>query len=67
MKRKIFYLLVLICSLSVISSAKQADYNCSKKMSCVMEVKSGMQSPTPKEKTEMDFEFSPIRFLVMDI
>lgn len=65
MKRKILYLLVLICSLGAISSAKQSGYNCATKSRCNTEMKSRGETLTLK-KNEAVFELLPFRLLVFD-
>jgi len=67
MKRKIFYMLILLCSLGIITSAKQSKNNCCRNINCVM---SGSANPKPvksEPKESMGFELSPLQFFVFDV
>lgn len=67
MKQKIFYLLIVICSLSVITSAKQYAVKCGNKTGCIIK-KSAVQLPEIKENNKgMAFEFSPFHHLVFNL
>ncbi|HWC55288.1 MAG TPA: hypothetical protein VG676_17010 [Chitinophagaceae bacterium] len=67
MKRKTFYLLVVICCLSVISSAKQANYNCCKKIGCIIN-ESALQQPVKAgQKSGTDYALSPLQLFVFNL
>ena len=67
MKRKTFYLLVLICCLSVFSSAKQSDYKCCKKISSIMNESGSQQSKNYERKNGVGFDLSPLQLFVFNI
>jgi hypothetical protein len=67
MKRKIIYLLVMICCLSVFTSAKQASYKCNKKVDCLMEGAALPQPVKTEEKNEIGFELSPLQLFVFNL
>lgn len=66
MKRKTFYLLVLVCFLSVFSSAKQTGYSC-KKIGWIMEGSASQQPVKPEQKSGMGFDLSPLQLFVFNL
>ncbi|HVT86283.1 MAG TPA: hypothetical protein VHD35_13855 [Chitinophagaceae bacterium] len=66
MKRKTFYLLVMICCLSVFSSAKQANY-CCKKISCLLQGSAVKQATKPVQKNGMSSDVSPLQLIVFNL
>lgn len=66
MKRKTFYLLVLVCFLSVFSSAKQTGYSC-KKIGCIMEGSALQQPVKSEQKSGMGFDLSPLQLFVFNL
>lgn len=67
MKRKTFYLLVVICCLSVISSAKQANDKCCQKMGCILEGSALQQPVKTEQKSGTSFDLSPLQFFVFNL
>ncbi len=67
MKQKIFYILILICSISFFSSAKQTGKNCDKRTCCNMSKPVTTKQDRSKMAKEADFDLPPLQLLMFDL
>jgi hypothetical protein len=66
MKPKTFYLLMIICSMSLLSSAKQSGKDCDKTCSGFSKQKCPKQAQ-PKAAKEADYDLPPLQLLMYGI
>jgi hypothetical protein len=67
MNRKLFYMLVIFCSISIFSSAKQNGKKCGKENVCTVDKQNNSSAKTIKENAKSDFNVSPTQLLIMGI
>jgi hypothetical protein len=66
MKQKIFYILMLICCMSLFSSAKQSGKVCTKKTIYSSGTPGITKQVEPKAENETEFDLPPLRLLKFD-
>jgi P pilus assembly chaperone PapD len=67
MKQKIFYIVVIVCCLSLFSSAKQAGKVCVKNTNCQLSKKKMENAVQDKNKGQAEFDLSPLRLFLLSI
>lgn len=67
MKRKIFYLLALICCMSAISSARQTGRVYNKNTCCTAKTRQPAKMETGKNAGIAGFDLSPLQFFILSI
>ena len=67
MKLKTLYILILICSMSFFSSAKQSGKNCDNRTCCNMSKPVTTKLARSKMAKEADFDLPPLQLLMFDL
>ena len=64
MKRKLIYLIIVCCTLSMISSAGKNTGKCNEYAGCSSEKTNNPKQEIPNQQINADLGFSPIQFLL---
>jgi hypothetical protein len=67
MKRKVIYLVALICCMSFFSSAKQNGKNCEKKHCCLLQKQNAAKQSGVTIPGSTGFDLSPLQLFVFSI
>jgi hypothetical protein len=67
MKQKIFYILLIICCMSLFSSAKQSGKESIRKTCCDLSKAKCTNQIRPKAAKETDFDLPPLKLLMFDL
>ncbi len=67
MKPKTFYILMIICSVSLLSSAKQTGSKCDKQKCCKLNVQNADKKLLPKGAEKTGFDHSPLSLCLFSI
>jgi len=67
MKPKTIYILMIICAMSLIAAAKQADSKCDKQKCCKAYEQKSTQKMLPKSAEKAGYDHSPLSLCLFSI